>query len=543
MGRTLDSSRISIPWNFSRSRLATIAFAFFLLILVTVDLNRVPALWWDEGWTLNVARNWVEVGVYGQLLNGQPRSTGLSGAFPVIVPVALSFQLFGVGIWQGRLPGVLLLLANLALMYYLARRLYGPSIARGTLFVLLLMCVGPSLHPVLIARQVLGEMPALFYMLTGYVLLLEALTGRSWLLIPVVILWGIAVQTKAQILPFWLFSLLFPMVVCMFKRSWRSAAMLATGLILSQAAGQVVALGMEHLLAGKTFPGEAVKGIYSLSALVLDWRVRQHAWLIAFSVGLPTLVGLAIAAWKMLRELLQPKPVTDPDVPVQVVRLVLLSLSGAWFGWYVVLAMLWVRYLFPALFFGSIFTAVMLHELTFGYNLGLTVKNASAVLLKRRFSRYTLGALLAVFLLAMTVPLSVIYLYNAFNIGPAFPVRQVADFLNNETPPDSVIESYDSEVFFLLERGHKYHYPPDDLHLQYPRRLYGMPYTPIEYDPLEADPDYLVVGFTSTQWSVYDEILETGAFRLVHTFPPYRIYERVRPAAGSASSTTGATHP
>src|SRR5437868_3006531 len=88
-----------------------------------------PGVWWDEGWTMSVARNLVERGHYGRLLDGQLAPPGLEAAFPVTAPVALSFELFGVGIWQGRLFGVLCTVAALALMYHLALRLYNRPVA------------------------------------------------------------------------------------------------------------------------------------------------------------------------------------------------------------------------------------------------------------------------------------------------------------------------------------------------------------------------------------------------------------------------------
>src|SRR5262249_46450932 len=117
------------------------------------------AVWWDEGWTLSVARNWVERGHYGRLLGGQLAPPGLQAAFPVTAPIALSMRLFGVGLWQGRLFGVLCLFVALALIYYLALHLYSRPIAFGTLAVLLLTPMHPFLHPLLMGRQVLAEMP------------------------------------------------------------------------------------------------------------------------------------------------------------------------------------------------------------------------------------------------------------------------------------------------------------------------------------------------------------------------------------------------
>src|SRR5208337_612294 len=96
-------------------------------------LDSAPPLWWDEGWNLTVARNWWEMGHYGRLLCGQPISSGMSTGFPAVLPISLSFRLLGLGVWQGRLPGVLFMLASLGLLYYLARRLYGAPVAKGAL--------------------------------------------------------------------------------------------------------------------------------------------------------------------------------------------------------------------------------------------------------------------------------------------------------------------------------------------------------------------------------------------------------------------------
>ena len=90
-----------------------------------------------------------------------------------------------------------------------------------------------------------------------------------------------------------------------------------------------------------------------------------------------------------------------------------------------------------------------------------------------------------------------------------------------------MIETYDSELFFLLNRP--YHYPPDQILVELIRRtfLYEDD-TRIDYDPLGANPDYLIVGSHSKQWRLYEDVLKTGAFRFVRGFPRYVIYERVR---------------
>src|SRR3989442_8287149 len=158
---------ITVCWRIGSSLLAALA----LLAIGLWNLSS-PPLWWDEGWTLSVARNWVERGHYGRLLAGQPAPPGLEAAISVTGPVALSFYLFGVGIWQGRLVGVLFMLATLGMTYYLARLLYDRSVAVGTLMALLLLSTHPPLHPLFMGRTVLAEMPMLFYLLSGYVFFL-----------------------------------------------------------------------------------------------------------------------------------------------------------------------------------------------------------------------------------------------------------------------------------------------------------------------------------------------------------------------------------
>ncbi len=103
---------------------------------------------------------------------------------------------------------------------------------------------------------------------------------------------------------------------------------------------------------------------------------------------------------------------------------------------------------------------------------------------------------------------------------------QVTQFFNTATPADALIETYDAELFLFLDRP--YHYPPAQLSVELIRRNSFDPCVPINYDPLAADPDYLVIGPFSRGWQLYEPILEAGAFRLTRTYGHYEVYERVR---------------
>lgn len=237
--------------------------------------------------------------------------------------------------------------------------------------------------------------------------------------------------------------------------------------------------------------------------------------------GLPTLFGLYYAASKFMRD--GNKLVLE--TPQEVVRLALLALASSWFAWYLFLSVGWGRYLFPATFIGSIFAAAFLQHVTDGFNLSSTIKRGGYALRHLRFNPESAGALLAILLIAWTSYFTALELYRFF-VDADKSAQLVADFINNQTPSSALIETYDSELFFLLNR--RYHYPPDQIHIELNRRTFLGQDVPIDYDPLATNPDYLVVGPHSKLWRLYDHVLATGAFRLVRGYSRYDVYERVR---------------
>ena len=192
-----------------------VLFGLLTVTALTVRLESVPPLWWDEGWTLSVARNWAELGHYGRLSLGQPVPAGIIQAGYITGGVGLSFWLFGVGIVQARMVEVAITVATLPLMYYLVRRIYNQSIALGALFVMTLLPAYIDLFPLYIGRQVLGEMPAMFFLLAGYMAMLSVPRHPVWAMALAVLFWAFALITKLQVLPFWMCSLTVPSLVAL----------------------------------------------------------------------------------------------------------------------------------------------------------------------------------------------------------------------------------------------------------------------------------------------------------------------------------------
>ncbi len=294
--------------------------------------------------------------MYGQLLDGALQPPGLSAAFPVVAQVALSFRLFGVGVWQGRLPGVILISAALLVVWLLAGRLYNRRVAWVTLLLLLLMPLNEKLHPILIGRQVLGEAPMIFYLLLGYAMLLLALDRHPLWIVAAALFWGIALRTKAQVLPFWVVSILLPFVLLLYKRWWRQLMLVLAGFLGAWLAARGLDFVQSGLLAGKTVPQAALEGYYGMSALVPALHIRTWALVSAVAFGLAVIAGLVYAGWQMLKGLRQ----EPADKNAEIVRLALWGLAASWLGWYVLLSMYWPRYLFPALFLGNLFAAALI---------------------------------------------------------------------------------------------------------------------------------------------------------------------------------------
>lgn len=497
----------------------SVCLAVFVCAL-TIKLQSVPPVWWDEGWTLSVARNWVEQGHYGRLLNGQPAPAGFEAAFPITALVALSFRALGYGIHQARLVSVFLMMGTLALLFYLARCLYNRSVAGITLATSVVIPAFQDLHPVFIGRQVLGEGPALLFLLASYICLLAGTQRKIWMTIVAGVLAGLAINIKAQVLPFWVLSMLIPTFSLLYLGRWKCAglfgATLTSGLLMLPALTWL----WRYVLQQPSYARGAVPGLYEVTALVTSIPSRLFALIVLVLFGLPTLFGIGYSICKILKSKDSLKTHTD------WVRSSLLVLVSTWLCWYVLASVGWTRYLFPASFIGSIFVSAMLCDLMNRFDLSSLSKTFSFSTKLFRSGRSYWGPLFAVLLICISIPRTVLMFYRVYVVDADSSVLQAAEFLN-QTVPGSLIETYDAELFFLLNKS--YHYPPDSLNIQLVRRTFlYQETTTIDYDPLAADPDYLVVGPHSKQWKLYDRVLQTGAFRLVRTYPRYRLYERVR---------------
>ncbi len=503
-----------------------VGFIFLGLCAVeTFKLESSPHLEWDEGWTALVARNWVEKGHYGLWLMGKPAPPALNASFPTSSLVALSFKWLGVGIWQGRLVGVVSIIGSFILLFLLVRRLFNQKTAWLTLAILCLSPLPYKFHPLGIGRQILAEPQMLFFILAGYLCFLSAQAKPSFYMPLTVLFWGTALITKAQVLPFWIIALFIPMVMNLYKRQWKSAWLLGIALFGSLTFSYLLLWFQKLLLQGQTLPRVPVENLYWIVAFVFQWHIRLEALSDCLWYGWPTLLGLGYGGWKWYKKFNHSN--TDPEK--HMVQLSLLLFVIGWISWFVLLSIGYLRYLLPPVFIGSIFEAGLLGDLMGRVRLGLSADRIRAVIrsvpLKRK----------VIFILVMVVGAA----GTAFNISIPdrlhrflfdsgdIPLFQAANFLNNHTSSKALIESFDSQILFLLDRP--IHYPPPHINGEVTKRVFlRLPLT-VDYDPLlTTDLDYLVVGPYGRLWKLYDPILRENQFHLLHTFGLYDIYERRR---------------
>lgn len=487
------------------------------LFLLSFYPSKIPAPWFDEGWTLAVARNWVNTGQYARLLNDKPISAvGMAWNFPVTGPIALSFHLFGIGVWQGRLPSTLFTTTSILLVYLLGRQMYGERIAVAAILVLLLGFPFSLME----GRQAIGEPAMIFYLLAGFYTFWMFLENRSILSIGgSVLFWGAALTSKQQPLPFWFLSI-FTVVIYSGVRRDRSIFGASIGAILGTLIVWRGMLGIQAWLeAGLPLYGAPMQGLLSVTGWVPVWEIRIRALTITTQFALPLILG---SGYVLFQEIVDWKMRLN-EGPLRYLRLAYWCLTISWLSWYATLAMSWERYLYPVTFFGSIFVAVFISRITDDFKFSQVVSRAGKILHRSQFKYENLQALLVILIFSY---MGGVVIKNFTFAVPNNDAKTIAEYLNHSTPPDALLETYDSELLFLVQR--RFHFPPDQIQVELNKRAFLGQNIAIPYDPMLANPDYLVVGPFSRLWKLYDSVLAQQNFwQLVYKLPSYSVYQRV----------------
>jgi len=194
----------------------TFALAIFLIVF---RFTSTPKVWIDEGLFTEIARNVAFHGVWG--IQTDPGEYSLmnvsqvSVSYPVILPVALSLKIFGIGIWQARLPMIVYMFILVVLFYLFVKKRFG--FYSAILSVLLLLTFSPFYGD---GRSVLGEVPGLVFLVFGALMLLLLEEGgfrsKKWAILGG-LAFGLAAATKGIYL-LGVSSALFIVLIFWFKQ-------------------------------------------------------------------------------------------------------------------------------------------------------------------------------------------------------------------------------------------------------------------------------------------------------------------------------------
>jgi hypothetical protein len=482
-------------------------------------LESLPPFWFDEGWTTCAARTWVEQGHYGCLLQGEPAPPLLSAHFPVVASIAASFRLFGVGVWQARLVGLLYTYGAFVLLYYLADRLYGRKVAITALALVILFPLKWQIHPLIVGRQVLGEMPMIFFLLAGYACFLNIERHQAWLG-AAVLCWSIAWMTKAQAAPFLAASFGLSLALAVSRREWQIVRWLAIGLVGSWMGYRGLLWSKDQLLAGHTIPHPHLKGLAEAIAVVFVPSIRLETLQLTLTVWPEYMVALGYGVLRMWWA------DSEDRLPslVRTVRIMLILLAGSWLVWFAFLCAGEARYALPGLFIAAPCTAAFFAFLTRDFDVRYVRETLTMLVRNRRLDLDGRKVFVALGLLALMLWVGVHERYALRGREDDRDLMAVTAFLHAHTPPGALVETYDSELFLLLNRP--YTYAPPHVLVEIIRHHQQLG-PPPEYDPLSANPGYIVIGDFGRWAGFYKVLVEENRLRLVKTVGRYQVYEPV----------------
>ncbi len=508
-----SAGRAALPaWlPYAAAVLVVAGLAFF-------NLTQYPLPWYDEGSHLHVPKTLVRFGQYADYSSEGFRYYGPTiGVGPtVMLPIAAAFKLFGVGLFQARAVIALYLIGAVVALFWLARGLGGERLA-WVAAALLLGTRGVALLEY--GRQVLGEVPGLFFVVAGLALWLGAWEKAGWgRLVAVGALLGLGAVTKSQY-----FLVLAPAL----------AAAWVLNLVYYRSVPQRVFI-VPGVMLGASFALWQVVVIVFLGpgAVAENLTLYREATASAATVFSPDLME------RSLRELLSLKvylgwlvPVLGYGVALALPRTrdaqrwgLLTVIIGVNLVWYVVASVSWIRYAFLGLALSSLFVARFFADLTQGYTFDLgglwRTLRAGAADWPGRALRATLLAWLAAMLLAPLAQSARPVLLPPFNAPQA-----MADYLNANVPAEALIETWEPELGFLTD--HNYHFPPQVLLYRSVSYIWagGPPpsdgYTFVQ----DAQPDYVLAGQFSKYVDFYPETW-LADYTLVTEIGPYSLYAR-----------------
>ncbi|GAB4151984.1 MAG: glycosyltransferase family 39 protein [Roseiflexaceae bacterium] len=480
--------------------LIVVAIAFGL-----VNLTGAPHTWFDEGSHMMVPKTIVQDGVYADKSADGYRYHGPTiGVGPtVMLPIALSYQLFGIGLLQARMVIVLYLFTALALFFLLARRLHTPLIALVSVTILLASGTMSYEGMPEYGRQVLGEVPGLAFLFLGIWAWVAALQNPKqqlrWSLLAG-LGFGLAVITKNQFTLIVMPTLtLITLLDIFYYRAGSWALRILPALIATICFGtwtvvQFAFLGpgtfMENMQQTRQAAGGAIFVFYMRSTLRAGYYLLRPD--LYGGLLIPALIyGLWRARERSVRGLMEALPTL---------------LVAIWLTWFVFVSLGWPRYAFPAVAIGAML-------------IGRAVVDFLAWLIQQKRPGAAIAAAGYVTLaVALSLGLTVDRLSKVDHSA-----EQMIAFMRQHVPEDTLVATWEPEMGAL--GNHRWDYPPQRL-LDGVVRAQWLGGTMPTYDGLANQPPYVVVGNFGNLTKIYDKQKLGQEYVLIYESGPYTLFKR-----------------
>jgi hypothetical protein len=502
--------------NKQRQMLLIVATAA-VVFLAVYRLADYPITWFDEGSHLHVPKALSSFGVYADYSSDGLRYFGPTlGVGPtVLLPIAAMFKIFGIGLLQARVVIVAYLLVSLYLFYRLAR-----TFDNGTVAALALAFLISSRSIALLetGRQVLGEVPALCFLLGGFLVWFSAWDGRKERLVVAGLLFGAAVITKYQILlaivPTFAAGLALNHLyyrgadsrVFVWPAGVTAAVFAVWQLIL------VVYLGPQNSLQNFAALRAATAGAATVFSLPL--MKRGMGELLAFKTfGGALAIGLLYGAL-----------VSIPKAHKSQQWNALLLFAVITLAWYVLASVSWLRYAFAGLAIAALFLAKFFVDLL-QFLRTSTREETGLGLPGPEFIRGSLITVITMWVALIVAP-SLTITARPIIVPPPNAPAAMADYLSREISTIPVIETWEPELGFLT--SHNYHYPPTGTLNTAVRYIWsGGPAPRLEYHPLELEqPPYVLVGSFARWVDLYPADVLQRDYRRITSIGAYDLYAR-----------------
>jgi hypothetical protein len=501
-----------------RATILLIVGGVLLLFLAFYHLTEWPATWFDEGSHLHVPKTLVTEGVYADRSSEGYRFYGPTvGVGPtVMLPIAGAFRIAGVGLMQARVVMAVYLLLAVAAFFALARQL-GSRRYAWTAVALLVATRGVALFEY--GRQVLGEVPGLFFLAAGLALWFSSWENpRLGRLVGAGLLIGLSLVTKSQNL-----LIVAPALVLawfaniVYYRATPQKVFIVTGGV----AAVTVAIWQVYqvLYLGPATASENLSLLRAASAgaaFVFSPDLMRRSLGEILSVKVYFGLLLPLVAYGVLAAL--PRSRTGMRWGV-IVILVVLNLV-----WYLLASIGWPRYAFLAFSMSALFAAKLIDDLL-----------AMAKWEPRNWARQiyagnglqtsqSLVIAAAVGLVVMvTLPLALTA--RTIVAPPVDNAAVMADWLDANLPETALIETWEPEMGFLT--NHRYHYPPNALLNTAVGHIWlGGPSPADDYSFVTSEhPPYILLGAFARWVNIYKDNLESPGYELIHSAGPYELYQ------------------